>query len=43
LILEAISFLKSAQKSDASSRRWFKSWWKKSELHKIKIKSLAVI
>jgi hypothetical protein len=43
LILEAISFLKSAQRSDASSRRWFRDWWKKNELHKIKIKSLAII
>jgi hypothetical protein len=43
LILEAISFLKRAQRSDASSRRWFRDWWKKSELHKSKIKSLAVI
>ncbi len=43
LILRAITFLKSAQRSDASSRRWFKDWWKKSELHKIKIKSLAII
>jgi hypothetical protein len=41
--LRAIIFLKSAQRSDASSRRWFRDWWKKSELHRIKIKSLAVI
>jgi hypothetical protein len=35
--------LKHAKKSDVSSRRWFQAWWKNNELHKIKIKSLAII
>ncbi len=43
LILRTITFLKRTQKSDVSSRRWFKDWWKKNKLHKIKIKSLAII
>jgi hypothetical protein len=41
--LRTITFLKRTQKSDVSSRRWFKDWWKKNKLHKIKIKSLAII
>ncbi len=43
LILKAISFLKNVQRSHASSRRWFKNWWKKNELHRIKIKLLVMI
>jgi hypothetical protein len=43
LVFDAISALKLADRRDASSRRWFQSWWKVSELHDIKIKSLAVV
>jgi hypothetical protein len=35
--------LKRAKESDASSRRWFQAWWKNNELHRIKIKSLAIV
>jgi hypothetical protein len=35
--LRAIVFLKSVQKLNASSRRWFNNWWKK--INYIKIKS----
>ncbi len=43
LIFAAISHLKRAKESDVSSRRWFQAWWKNNELHKIKIKSLAIV
>jgi hypothetical protein len=43
LIHVVISWLKHAKKSNVSSRRWFQAWWKNNELHRIKIKSLAVI
>jgi hypothetical protein len=43
LIFDAISHLKRAKESDVSSRRWFQTWWRNNELHKIKIKSLTIV
>jgi hypothetical protein len=43
LLFEVICFLKSKEESNSFTRRWFSIWWKNSDLHKIKIKSIAVV
>ena len=45
LIFNAIRTLKRAQNPDfeGPSQRWFRKWWKDSNLHKIKTKPLAVV
>jgi hypothetical protein len=35
--------LKRAYRRSASSKRWFRDWWKQGHLHKIRTKSLSVI
>lgn len=45
VIFGAILGLKHAQnpENDEPTRRWFKTWWKENNLHKITTKPLAVI
>jgi hypothetical protein len=35
--------LKNKEESNSFTRRWFSSWWKNNDLHRIKIKSIAII
>jgi hypothetical protein len=35
--------LKRVYRRSASSKRWFRDWWKQDHLHKIKTKSLSII
>jgi hypothetical protein len=43
LLLEVICFLKNKEESNLFTRRWFSSWWKNNDLHRIKIKSIVII
>ncbi len=43
LLFEIICFLKSKEESNSFTRRWFSTWWKNNDLHKIKIKSIAIV
>ena len=43
MAFNAIVSLRKAHKLKAPSRRWFRSWWKRSNLHKIKTKPLPMI
>ncbi len=43
LFFEIICFLKSKEESNSFTRRWFSTWWKNNDLHKIKIKSIAIV
>ncbi len=42
MIYHAIVRLKKAHDCDMLSRRWFRKWWKNSNLHKIKTKPIAI-
>jgi hypothetical protein len=42
LVFNDIVILKFAQNASFSSESWFRKWWKKNELHMIKIKSLTM-
>ncbi len=43
IVFSAIIGLKRAHNQKAPSRRWFRTWWKQSNLHKIKTKPLSII
>ncbi len=43
IVFSAIVRLKRAYRRSASSKRWFRNWWKQDHLHKIKTKSLSII
>ena len=43
IAFNAIISLRKAHKLKALSRRWFRSWWKRSNLHKIKTKLLPMV
>jgi hypothetical protein len=43
VVFDAIKSLKRTRGFTCSIRRWFRAWWKRSNLHKIKTKSLSTI
>ncbi len=43
LLFEVICFLKNKEESNLFTRRWFSTWWKNNDLHRIKIKSIAIV
>ncbi len=43
IVFSAIVELKRAHRRSASSKRWFRNWWKQDHLHKIRTKSLSII
>ncbi len=43
IVFSAIVRLKRAHHCEASSKRWFRGWWKQDHLHKIKTKPLSII
>ncbi len=43
LLFEVICFLKSKEESNLLTRRWFSTWWKNNDLHRIKIKSITIV
>ncbi len=43
IVFSVIVRLKRVYRRSASSKRWFRDWWKQDHLHKIKTKSLSII